>query len=454
MSLEDQVIEGTCHQMCPLQEIQLRERQRRLHFFEIQKAIEPSASTNAKAKLAPSVMVKEFSRSAAGRGVNPSTLRPAAVLKTTMNFLIDEIADREDQPWHVVYSFMCDRIRAIRQDVVIQRIGGRDAIELLEKATRFHILAGYKLCLASVNVFDSKLNSDHTQECLKRLLSFYDELGECFSENRAEFEAYYLLYNAGSYDALCRGISLPSKLQDDACVRLALEISKAASLQNFVRFFRLTKQLSYLASCSLYRHFNHIRSEALSIMNTAYSTRNSYFPLTLLSEILHLNDEEHGRICCSQFGLELSSNAVKFSKGNFSCTDKIFHTQSCHDIDAKFRGKIGTVLHLGEPKLDQVSFRKANKRVQPVRDSVKGQLAAPGWELKRQLQTQRTSLKQDEDRVEKDENQLAEQQRSQTQMRGVLQHNEFDFMRGRGRGRWGRGRGRGRGRGCIAHVPP
>jgi len=47
-------------------------------------------------------------------------------------------------PWHRVYEFVFDRLRAVRQDMVIQRIAGNAAIWILESGVRFLIYAGYR----------------------------------------------------------------------------------------------------------------------------------------------------------------------------------------------------------------------------------------------------------------------------------------------------------------------
>jgi len=51
---------------------------------------------------------------------------------------------RRDVHWHRVYEFIFDRLRAVRQDMVIQRIGGNSAICILESSVRFLIYAGYR----------------------------------------------------------------------------------------------------------------------------------------------------------------------------------------------------------------------------------------------------------------------------------------------------------------------
>lgn len=318
-------IKGTCMHMCPQREIASREKQRRLHFFEtlaFTSNIPKSSNFSQKDRVTADLhaVVKEFSRSAAGKAIDPSELRPALVLQRTMNYLVDEIAIKDGMyPWHMIYGFIFDRTRAIRQELVVQRITGSTAVEILEKTCRFHILSGYKLCESPVDVFDSKINSDHTSECLKRLLCLYD-VGHplIYKDTRAEFEAYYLLHNLGSFEALSRAKTLPEEIKRNCLVHLAFEANLNAVLKNFVRFFRLVKKLPYLACCAVHKHFSKVRANALVTINKAYFSRNASLPLSLLVEMLKFNDVQEAKHFCAHFRLEVSDIAVNLVKGNLN----------------------------------------------------------------------------------------------------------------------------------------
>ena len=319
------IIQGTCMQMCPPREIVSREKQRRLHFFETVAFTSNLANSNSfsqrdKLTADTRAVVKEFSRSAAGKAIDVSELRPAHVLLRTMKYLIEEIAIKDGaHPWQMIYWFIFDRTRAIRQDLVIQRITGKPVVEIFEKTCRFHILSGYKLCESPIEVFDPKINNDHTSECLKRLLCFYDaEHPSMYKDTRAEFEAYYLLHNLGSEEALRRALILPEQIKRNRLFQLAFEINLSEMLKNFVRLFRLVKSLPYLACCAVHKHFNSVRVSALATINTAYLSRNASFPLTLLAEILNFNDVQEAKEFCSLYGLEVSDTTVKLVKGDLN----------------------------------------------------------------------------------------------------------------------------------------
>lgn len=58
--------------------------------------------------------------------------------------LCHSIVPRSDMQWCRVYDFVFNRLRAVRQDMVIQRINDSSAVHILEMNIRFHIFAGYK----------------------------------------------------------------------------------------------------------------------------------------------------------------------------------------------------------------------------------------------------------------------------------------------------------------------
>ena len=58
--------------------------------------------------------------------------------------LFCSVVDTEERPWNEVYDFIFDRLRAVRQDMVIQNLSGTDAVDILEKTVRFLVYSGYR----------------------------------------------------------------------------------------------------------------------------------------------------------------------------------------------------------------------------------------------------------------------------------------------------------------------
>lgn len=107
---------AACLKMCPDPEIQLRTETKDLADFEDR----------------PEWCVKKFQRPAADKKMdNPVLIRPLKVLRQTMDYLINNILDvdckkenkimftKKNFNFSQIYSFLEDRFRAIRQDMVI-----------------------------------------------------------------------------------------------------------------------------------------------------------------------------------------------------------------------------------------------------------------------------------------------------------------------------------------------
>lgn len=270
--------------MCPVAEMRLREKEGLLHLFEIG---EQGKSNNRKPRADPARTVKEYSRPAAGRtDIAPSDVRPPAVLITTVQYLFQHVVPRETDAWARVYDFVFDRLRSVRQDVVVQCMDGVKAITLMEQMVCFHAYAGYRLCEAPLDAFDPVINDQHLLECLKRLLRLYaTNTGP--HDMQAQFEAVYLSHNLGSTDSLRHALSLPDTIRQTKIVREALAVNLAFLQGNYARFFRLMSRMtSTLSLCSLHRHFPHVRMHGLRVMSAAYSSKNCHYPVSSLQRAL------------------------------------------------------------------------------------------------------------------------------------------------------------------------
>ncbi|XP_012260601.1 SAC3 family protein C isoform X2 [Athalia rosae] len=298
---------GTCMSMCPEKERWMREREGLLHVFEIDPRTQ--ALKRPKADLAKTV--KCFSRPAAGQLMPDATeLRPAPVLLATITYLFTKVATRLDHDWAMIYDFIFDRLRAIRQEVVIQRIRGLQSIQILEPIVRFHVYAGQRLCEKKISVFDPKLNSQHLLECLKQLLVLYDETEEqswidnpkedtdnlSISNNRSQMESLYILLHLGDVSALERGLALPEK----------------------------------------YR-------ETIKIMSSAYNSKLLTFPGLKLQEILMYKNIEKLAADCNLFQLSFAHENVQFQASKFR-TEVLLANPDMYFTLQTYQGFLPTIL--------------------------------------------------------------------------------------------------------------
>lgn len=64
--------------------------------------------------------------------MQPSDVRPLPVLEDTLNYLLS-LLDSSDHPFEVVYDFVFDRTRSIRQDLSMQCIVDVRVVTMYEK---------------------------------------------------------------------------------------------------------------------------------------------------------------------------------------------------------------------------------------------------------------------------------------------------------------------------------
>ncbi|CAL9696296.1 unnamed protein product [Knipowitschia caucasica] len=312
--LRECVPKGMCQTMCPAFEMQQRQSQHCLHQYEILAGTERDRQPRAD----PRRTVKEYSRPAAGKdSTNPRELRPPDVLLKTVHYLIDQIATSPKLEWTEVYGFVFDRLRAVKQDMIIQRLSGSDCVTVLEQAVRFHVLATYRLCREPLRLFDPKINDMHLQEFLSWLLDCY-VTDSTSNANQEEYEALNLLYNLGSTQALQRIIQLPVGLRRTPDISLALSINRAYLERNPVRLLRLAKKLNFMQTCAIHRNLVSCRRDLLLIYSHGFSSRSCSFPLEKLSHLLDL-DEYYTSQFCQLYGVKISSeNKVLFMKSDFA----------------------------------------------------------------------------------------------------------------------------------------
>uniref|UniRef100_A0A7N8YBL0 SAC3 domain containing 1 n=1 Tax=Mastacembelus armatus TaxID=205130 RepID=A0A7N8YBL0_9TELE len=342
---QETVPRGICEAMCPARELRDREAQNRLHRFEMLAGTEKSRRPRGD----PLRAVKEYSRPAAGKdSTNPSDLRPPAVLLKTVCYLIDDIAaSRTLHPWSEIYGFVFDRVRAVKQDMIIQRLSGLDCVAILERTVRFFIYSSYHLCGEPLQLYDPCINDTHLQENLSWLFECYATETEPHP-NQEEFQALGLLYNLGSTQATQHIMGLPERLRSTPAVKLALSINRAFLERNPVRLLRLAQGLNFLQCCALHRHLLTCRRDLLLIFSHGHSSRNCRFPLDRLAQLLSLDTALTAQLC-QDYGVKVNQESqVVFSKAAFTEPEQgKLYCKLYHNIVAEKQRDltVGSIIH-------------------------------------------------------------------------------------------------------------
>ena len=184
---------GTCLDMCPAAERTQREKERRLHRFEV-----APGCRGDRPRADPQRAVKEYSRPAAGKiRPPPSQLRPPSVLLATVRYLASEVAERTDASCAEVASFVADRLRAVRLDLALQSASDVETALVLESALAVLLAVVARLGPnATHGPVDPMLLQAQVQESFGSLRRCY-ALGAGPHPRQATFQGLFLLYNLG-----------------------------------------------------------------------------------------------------------------------------------------------------------------------------------------------------------------------------------------------------------------
>ncbi|KAF7232207.1 hypothetical protein EG68_09744 [Paragonimus skrjabini miyazakii] len=328
-SVRSMAIRGTCPDMCPELERYFRELHQRVSIFE---CLPSSLSTSSSGwQMDHTRAVKDYERSSADQPVPlPCELRPTAVLHRTMAYLLASIADRPEldtsrslwKPW---YEFMWTRTRAIRKDVVQQRLCCPLIVGVMERIARFHIFCAARLVDQPVDSFDPRINSENLTQCLQTLKEMYNDLDSTRSENvaesscpnEAEFQAYMLLMRLNDQGALNNVQNLPVRLLRTQEIRFAVAVHEAVTTNNHIRFFRLAGQANCLAACLMHRYFVQVRGQALIRLAASFAghpRRDVQYPLATIVRQLGFEDTNEAKSFCECWGLTVADDYLIFEK--------------------------------------------------------------------------------------------------------------------------------------------
>ncbi|XP_076016638.1 germinal-center associated nuclear protein [Genypterus blacodes] len=308
------VFVGTCPDMCPEKERYMRETRKQLSTYEEFPDTEMVDHTAA---------IKEYSRSSADQEEPlPHELRPLPVLSMTMDYLVTQIMDLGHENYRDWYDFVWNRTRSIRKDITQQRLCCPHTVSLIEKCTRFHVHCGHHLCEEPMSSFDAKINDENMTKCMQSLKEMYQDLALCnvYCSREAEFRQYNVLLKLNDGDILREVQQFRDEVRNSPEVKFAVQAFAALNNNNFVRFFKLVKGASYLASCLLHRYFNQVRSKALKTLNLAHTfgyQRSTAFPVQDMVRMLMFRDEDEAADFIGQYGLNISDGMVELSRATY-----------------------------------------------------------------------------------------------------------------------------------------
>lgn len=378
------VFMGTCPDMCPEKERYMRETRKQLSVFEVIPDTEMVDHMTA---------IKEYSRSSADQEEPlPHELRPLPVLSRTMDYLVTQIMDQGHDNYRDWYDFVWNRTRGIRKDIIQQHLCCPQTVSLIEKCTRFHVHCAHHLCEEHISSFDAKINNENMTKCLQSLKEMYQDLAtrNVFCSREAEFRQYSVLLKLNDGDILREVQQFRDEVRNSPEVKFAVQAFAAVNSNNFVRFFKLVKGASYLASCLLHRYFNQVRAKALKTLNQAHTVgpRSTAFPLEDVVRMLMFRDAAEASDFIQQYGLNVNDDVVELSRIAYQEPDLPLSQKKSEVILMKKTMLIGEVVNGGPlPNIPQhmpfCSFDSQHKYrgEGPLAEPTTGQFKAPAVKL-------------------------------------------------------------------------
>lgn len=337
------VFVGMCPDMCPEKERYMRETRKQLSIFEVIPDTE---------MVDHSAAIKEYSRSSADQEEPlPHELRPLPVLSMTLDYLVTQIMDLGHDNYRDWYDFVWNRTRGIRKDIIQQHLCCPHTVSLIEKCTRFHVHCAHHLCEEPMSSFDAKINNENMTKCLQSLKEMYQDLAtrHIYCPLEAEFRQYNVLLKLNDGDILREVQQFRDEVRNSPEVKFAVHAFAAVNSNNFVRFFKLVKGASYLASCLLHRYFNQVRAKALKTLNMAHTVgpRSTAFPVEDIVRMLMFRDTEEATDFIQQYGLNVNEGVVELSRVAYQEPELPLAQKKSEVILAKKTVLIGEVVNGG-----------------------------------------------------------------------------------------------------------
>ncbi|CAF0882411.1 unnamed protein product [Brachionus calyciflorus] len=188
----------------------------------------------------------------------PAVVRPLSVLKKSLDYVLMKYQKTND------YRYICDQMKAIRQDLTVQQIRNEFTIQVYETHARIAI---------------KNKDRDEFNQCQNQLKSLYNIVSskkitlESYPDNSAEFIGYRLLYNmlTKSYKDIDQVIKeIKQKYSLDNNLKHLLELKQAWYLNNYVKFFKLYKKSNFLCKCLIEQFIERERKQALKAIIKSY----------------------------------------------------------------------------------------------------------------------------------------------------------------------------------------
>lgn len=336
-----QPLVGTCSFMCSKEEAEFRDEKQEVSYFE---AIEETQNlSRSQWRMLPPLQqrrknpdymkgvkgVKKFRRSAAGVDLlkDPSQMRPLSVLVTTVAYLLRDVFCRYCGSKLVdVYIFVEDRLRAARQDIVVQQLvpgGGLDVARIYAQMIRFYVIAGYLLSQLPAGSYSAQLHNSQLLGCLSTFIEIYSK-----AESVTDFACFDDIISccllvplalshegvsgdlAAVYAAVIKGrgidrLGLYKESCSYASFKKTLQIAAAIIESQWTVVFRLGAEATTIARCVVHGCLMPLRLHTLRCMNKNFG-KGEWVSLSDLVRLLCFDDIRAAAMFCKAMNFNVT----------------------------------------------------------------------------------------------------------------------------------------------------
>ena len=277
VSVQESLV-GELHTMCSIPEAQLRTETRQVDRFELA----PGASSSD-VRIDMRKAIKKYQRSSADKKYSSIEVRTVKACWDTVEYLVSNVLDFDINPkpgyaeacctnssYFEIYSFLRDRLRAVRVDLHVQNASSDHLfITIHEICLRFELLSLFLLWGRNFGTSDDRKFDLHMS--LTALSQTIDPLANAYRKRReesrdakisseelekeAEITSYVLLLSltsrGGSKTFKSHYLKQPAEIKSHPAVTKAYQTVSDFYSGNWVQFLERFSTSSYLSACCL-----------------------------------------------------------------------------------------------------------------------------------------------------------------------------------------------------------
>lgn len=181
---------------------------------------------------------------------SPDQVRPEHILVKSLSHIMNKWKTEQN------YTFVCEQLKSIRQDLTIQNIQNTFAVKVYE-------------CHARIAL--EKLDTTEYNQCQTRLIDLY--AANEGSSNANEFLCYrilYYIYIRNNSDAMKLVLGLDAAQKAASDVMFGVRVLEAWCSGNYYRFFRLYLEAPKMSGYLMDTYVQRERTEALKKLIKVY----------------------------------------------------------------------------------------------------------------------------------------------------------------------------------------